>query len=587
MIHLEKGAASGTSVDPYPICQEHGDHVTVYCFTCETAVCRDCIVSGHSGHTFNALKTCALEKRRKICSSLIPLHRTQSDILDAQKKVNETEKEIERQSVAITQSIRETFGELKSILEQSEVELESLAMAFVKEKKDALGEQKKELQVAGAEIESLVNFAESIIENVSDKEMMERFSGLRNQVLEELKRHSQMKIEPVTTADIVCDLPPLSIIPDNMGSISCQPQSSDAHEIPIALPSTTITTEFFRPVVLQASDVCDVGKRSKMTLQICLHQKLTVFDLHPKVDSSSTVTPKVTAKGNGVFEISYTPIVRGRHDLIVKVDGVNICDSPFRIFANIHPGRLGPPTLTMDGLVQPMAITLDHNQQLVVAEYGKSRLVVLSREGALLRSVKPDYSHFRAPRGVAIGPEGTFFVTCNDREDPCCLVKLDYFGHTLKALQLNDPFGVKVIGGRLYVCVKGKVEIFDVINCSRVGRLTADQLTKPYDVAAGRNCLYVVNNSKNGSIAKFSFDGQFKGLFQQGLSSPRYICVNAAGFVFVTLGRVPPYMLVFSEAGDLVASFGMERDWLRNSSSMAVDEDGFIYACAGGTVVVF
>ena len=439
--------------------------------------------------------------------------------------------------------------------------------------------------MTGTEIESLVNFAESIIENVSDKEMMEQFSGLQNQILEELKRHSQIKIEPVTTADIVCDLPPLSIIPDYMGRISCQPQSSNAHEIPKALPSTTTTktAEFFRPVVLQASDVCDVGKKSKLTLQICPHKELTVFDLRSVVDCSSTVTPKLTAKGNGVFEISYNPIVRGRHDLIVRADGVDICGSPFRVFANINPHRLGPPTQTIEGLVQPMAITLDHNQQLVVAEYGKSRLVVLSREGALLRSVKPDYSHFKAPRGVAVGPEGTFFVTCNDRVDPkyCYLVKLDYFGRTLKVLQLNNPFGVKVIGGRLYVCVHGKVEIFDVMSCSRVGRLTADQLTKPYDIAAGRNCLYVVNNSKSGSIAKFSFDGQFRGLFQQGLPSPRYICVNSAGFVFVTLGRVPPYMLVFSEAGDRVASFGQERDWLRNSTGMvAVDEDGFMYACA-------
>ena len=592
VIDLERGDTSGSSVDPYPVCPQHGDHVTVYCFTCETAVCRDCIVSGHSGHSFNALKSCALEKRRKICSSLIPLHKTGSDILDAQRKLREMEKEIEKQSVAITQSIHETFAELRSILEQREAELESLVLAFVKEKKDTLGEQEKELQMAGTEIQSLVGYAVSILEYVSDKEIMGRFAELQKRILEEVKRHSQLKSEPVTTADLVCDLPSLSIIPNDVGGVYFQPQvdqATNACVVPeMSLASqTTRTPEVSRPSLVQTSDVCNVHEEFRMTFRSNSLEEVTISDLQSKADPSSTVTPKITAKGNGIFEISYVPLMRGRHNLTVEVNGMNVSGSPFQIFANIHPHEVREPVRILSSLGQPMGITFNHNKQLIVVENSKKRLAIVSRERGLLRTINSDYIHFKSPRGVAIGPQGTFFVTCNLRGsgNSSCLLKMDYFGHTLKTVLLNNPFGVKEINGRLYTCVQGAVKIFDM-DCNHVGSLTADCCNQPYDIAAGEHSFYVVNNASSGKIAEFYFDGRFRRVFQEMLPRPRCICVNSAGCVFVTLGRGPSHIQTFSPAGNIVADFQAH---VNHPVGIAVDEDGFIYVCdtTQNRVVVF
>ena len=585
--------SGSSSVDPDPLCSEHSDHMNVYCFTCETVVCRDCIVSGHSGHRFNALKKCAVEKRREICNSLIPLHKTWADISDAEKKVYEAEKEIEKQSLYTVQSIHDVFAELKSLLEQREAELASIATALVEEKKSALEGQKKELQVAATEIQSVVNFAESILENVSDKEMMEQFASLQKQVLDEGKRHLQLKLEPVTTADIVCDLPPVSIIPDNMGSISCDPlilQSSTACAITEQPPKfsqtikTSESTEFSRPFISYANNPCNVHEESKITLQIGNFKEVTVSDLQSKVYPSSTVTPRVTAKENGIFEIQCTPRVRGRHDLVVKVDGTDIFGSPFQIFASVHPRELKTPVRIIEDLGHPMGITFNHNKQLVVVENGRKRLAILSREGALLRTAISNHAHFKSPRGIAIGPEGTFFVTCNFKGSGC-LLKLDYFGHTLKAVLLENPFCVKEICGCFYVCVQGAVEVFDV-DCNRTGRLTADRCSQPYDIAAGKDCLYVVSNSSSGVIAEFCLNGRFRKLFREALPRPRCICVDLAGFVYVTLGRGPPRILTFSSSGDLVASFTTQ---LKPPVGIAIDEDGFLYVCetTQNRVVVF
>ena len=573
------------------ICTEHGESMSVFCFTCDMVFCRDCIISSHSGHSFNTLKKCALEKRGNICKLLIPLHKTQADISDTERKVVETEKAVGRQGMCITDSIRNTFAELRSIIDQREAELVSIATAFVEEKKDALERQKKVLQVEGMEIRSLVDFVETIIENVSDKEMMECFVGLQKQVLEEGKRHHRLSSEPVTTADIVCHLPPLSIIPDDMGSIYCQPKGLQATVQPLPSSSTTNISDNSRPTILQFTDACNVHQQSKMTLRVNSFREVTVSDLQSKGAPSVTVTPKVTAKGDGVFEISYTPTVRGRHDLVVKVDGRDIPRSPFRIFASICAGNLGNPVKIMEGFGGPVSVTFNHNEELVVAETSSRRLAILNRQGVLLRTIIADSRYLKMAKSVAVGPERSFFVTSLSlcvTSGAGSLLKLDDSGRILRYVPLQSPLGMKVIHDCLYVCTGGVVAIFDM-DCTYIDNLVAECCPKPCDIAATRDCLYVVNNATNSVIAEFSMSGQFRRVFAEGIPHPLSICVSSTGLMFITLGRKKRRVMVLGQAGQILARFGQRDSWLRNPSGIAVDEDGFVYVCdtSQNRVVVF
>ena len=64
----------------------------------------------------------------------------------------------------------------------------------------------------------------------------------------------------------------------------------------------------------------------------------------------SVVHANVTLKGRGVYEVTYTPKVRGRYTLIVKVNGTQIAGSPFQVFAKIHPTQLGKPVRVVEGV---------------------------------------------------------------------------------------------------------------------------------------------------------------------------------------------------------------------------------------------
>ena len=560
---LEK--ENDSPVDPSPVCPEHSDPMTVFCFTCERVVCRDCIILSHSGHSFSVLKKCALEKRQEVCNSLVPLRKVQSDIASADKKLCETEAQIDSQGEAVHQSIHEAFGQLKSLLEQREAELSSLATAIVKEKKDALASQRKGLQISQAEIQSLVEFVEQSLESTSDQDLMGTAVQLQAKVVEEGKRHHKISLDPVSIADIKCDLPPLDIIPKKIGNVSCQ------------------------PTVIQTTNVCDVYQRSSSTLYVASFRDITVPALQSLTDPASSVQPEVNQKGNGVYEIAYTPNRRGRHDLTVKVDGSDIPGSPFRIIARIHPTQLRQPVRVIPDLYQPMGITFNQTHQAVVTECGSKQMAVLNRDGTRLQTIKSE--DIKSPRGVAIGPEGNFFVTCNvtTSTDYACLLKLNHLGRTLNKVDLDNPFSLRLIRGRVYVCTRGAVKIFNT-DCSAVGSLKSDKCSQPYDVAEGNDYIYVVNNAALGLIAKFSHDGHFKEVFINNLTRPRCICVNSAGYIFVTVGGSLSCVHVFQPDGTAVTSFGLrESGFLRSPVGITVDEDGFVYVCDTGLneVVVF
>ena len=91
---------------------------------------------------------------------------------------------------------------------------------------------------------------------------------------------------------------------------------------------------------------------------------------------ASSMHADVVVKGAEVYHITYTPRIRGRHDLTVKVNSQAIAGSPFRVFVKIHPTQLGPPVRTIIDVQKPWGIAINSKQQLVVAEDGGKKVTV-------------------------------------------------------------------------------------------------------------------------------------------------------------------------------------------------------------------
>ena len=564
---LKKGRVKDILVKeaPPPKCQEHDEPMKIFCFDCNHLICRDCTVIDHNGHKFNFLKKCATESRKSLRDSLTPLQKVQANITGADKKLVATEAQVDAQEKEICQTIKRSFAQLKAILEQQETELLNKAVTLAREKKDALTAQRKGLQMAETEIQSLVEFVERNVENTSDQDLMVIRTQLQAKMEEEEKRHQQLSLEPATTADMAYNPPPTNVIPKDLGTVFYQQATAILGEIP---------------------RICDLDQPMQVTVAAPNTQSTDIqAELKSLADPASSVQADVVQKGVGVYNITCTPRVRGRHDLTVKVNDKDIVGSPFRVFVKIHPTQLGPPVRTITGVSMPWGIALNNTQQLVVSKYEDGKKVsIMERDGKRVQTIECD--KFRDPRGVATGPDGAIFVTDSSAK---CLFKFNKDGRLLKTVQnaLKCPLFIKTIKNRLYVSDRGNnlVKIFDT-DCNVIGTIPTNECHSLYDITEGDDGLYVVGGDKIG-VYSCAPNGDFiRHLNIQSssvkLSLPWGICFDGSGHLFVTqAGSGVEGVYVFTPSGEYVASFGLASSGvsMRCPAGIVIDEDGFVYVC--------
>ena len=571
---LKKGGAMDIPLKKAPPskCSEHDDQImTLFCFDCNRLICRDCTVIDHNGHKFNFLKKCATESRKALCDSLTLLRKVQANIMGADKKLVATEAQVDAQEKEVCQTIKQSFAQLKAILEQREMELLNKAVTLAREKKDALMAQRKGLQMAETETQSLVEFVERNVENTSDQDLMVIRTQLQAKMEEEEKRHQQLSLEPATTADITYDPPSPDAIPRDLAEV------------------------FRLSLKTGSTSIAELGKPVTVAMGALPHRNPTIqAELKSLVDPASSVQADVVQKGVGVYNITCIPCIRGQHDLTVKVNGKDIVGSPFRVFVKIHPTQLGPPVRTITGVREPWGIALNNKQQLVVGELQGKKVSIMERDGKRVQTIKCD--KFQRPCGVATSPDGAIYVI---DDKALCLFKFSKDKRLLKTVQneLKDPFFIKTIKNRLYVSDRDNnlVKIFDT-DCSVIGTIRTSECRNPEDITEGDNGLYVVGGDKIG-VYSCAPNGDFiRHLNIQPssvkLSSPRGICFDCSGHLFVTqTGYGVECVYVFTPSEGHVASFGLASSGVSmvSPAGIAIDEDGFVYVCDSilGKVVVF
>ena len=573
---LKKGGVKNIPLKEAPAsaCADHGEPMVLFCFDCERLICRDCTIIEHKEHKFEFVKKCAPEDRRRLRESLAPLQEVRADMAGAEKRVVSEEAKVERQREEVCGAIQQSFEQLKAVLERRKAELVGKVCSLAQEKKNALAAQKTVLQVAQKEIQLLTELLERNVESTSDQDLMSIRKQLQSKMEEEKKHHRQLSLEPTATADIACHLPSPNDIPKRLGSVFDKntPHASFDHVTSYELGSPVQVTLFAPRVSLG-----DISAGLK-----CV------------VDPS--LVGEVVKNGVGVFSISVTPGVRGRHDLTVKVRGEEIEGSPFRVFVKFPLSQLGQEDQTrrVGGLWRPWGIAVNNKQQLIVAESaaggsfvhvgsvlvgGGGKITVMERDG---RKVQTN------PRGVAVASDGAVYVTEIFGK---CLYKLNSKGKLLKTVcnELQKPYSVKIIGNRVYVvdCASQLVKIFDM-DCNVVGTIQTKECPKPGDIAQGPDGLYVAGERKI-SVYRCAPNGAFirhLNLTPSSLklSQFRGICIDTSGHIIVSDRNCGVY--VFRASGECVGH--VSSDVIPDPAGVTVDEDGFVYVCSftGQNVVI-
>ena len=561
------------------MCKDHDEQLKIYCFDCNHLICRDCVLYDHAGHKSEFVKKSAPQYKKTLKEGLAPLAKIQTNLSAATREVEKVERIVSEQHKDVAGTIEQSFKQLHEILLQREKQLLDRASQLKQQKLDNLGAQKKGFGLATSEIQGLVEFVERSVENATDEEFMSLQQHIQQQIQEQCAKHDRIDLVPAEVANVSVRVACAEGISD-----LCQ---KNAEVIVLRVDPTECTAEG------PGTQVAEVGKSAQFTVctvyqngQLCREQQVVKAELKSVVNDSVTHT-KVTSKGRGVYEVTYTPEVRGRHTLIVMVNGTQIAGSPFQVFAKIHPTQLGEPVRVVEGVVWPWGITLNSKQQLVVAEYGGKKVTVFDRKGKKVQTITSE--KLCNPVGVAMDKDDNIYVSDMSNSS---LLKFSKKGKLMKVVgrygtrpgEFNSLGMIKIINDKLYVCdrwnhrvqiLNTELEYVNSFGCHGDGD---GQFKYPNGIAQDRAETLYLSDSDNNRVQVFDCKGQFlftfskKGAASEQLKFPSGICVGTDQFVYVSeYGN--KCVSVFKTSGEFVTSFGQ----FSLPAGIVIDDDGFVY----------
>ena len=440
----EGGAKKIVSKPPPRMCQKHDEQKKIYCFDCDCLICRDCLLDQHNGHKYGFIKQAAPQCREALVQQMAPLkaaHKSYSDATDrAKTMVSDIETQNTRNIGAVNQWIQEWTEIIQRYGHNVIVGVSGLAHRKI----ENLTAQIKNFQSDSAVIQSLGEFCEQNLENATDEEFIELHKQILSRVEDECRKHKDTNLELAEISDVGVELPSnqrLSDVCQNVAKVV----------ILNADPASCI-------VDLESAEVNQSSRLTVCTLyrngSPCKKPQAVEGELNSLVDGS-VVHIKGTQKKEGVYEMVYTPRIRGRHQLAVTVNGEQVAGSPFTVCVKIPPTQLGTPVRVISGLNSPHSVAFNSaGEVLVTISMTGGEVIVFDKQGKKLRTIKHTFQH---PRGIAVDNEDNLFISDRDRH---CVYKLDKDGNKLKVIgrrgsgngEFNYPRSVAFIGEHVFVC---------------------------------------------------------------------------------------------------------------------------------------
>ena len=587
VLTLDELKEGGAKRKPPPrMCQEHNEQKKIYCFDCDCLICHYCLPYQHNGHNHGFVKQAAPQCREALVQQMAPLkaaHKSYSDATDrAKAMISDIETQNTRNIGAVNQWIQEWTEIIQRYGHNLIDKLSDLALGKI----ENLKAQIKSFQSDSAVIQSLREFCEQNLENATDEEFIELHKQILSRVEDECRiaKHKDTNFELAEISDVGVELPSNQSLNDLY--------RNEAKMVVLNADPASCTVDL---------ESAEVNKSSRLTVctlyrngSPCKKPQAVEGELNSLVDGS-LVRIKGTQKKEGVYEMVYTPRIRGRHQLAVTVNGEQVAASPFTVRVRIPPTQLGTPMKVISGLNSPYGVAFNSAGEVLVTM--DEEVGVFDKQGKKLRTIKHTVHH---PRGIAVDEDDILFIS--DR-GPHCVHKLDKDGNQLKVIgwcgcgngEFNWPGCVAIIGEHVFVCDESnhRIQVFSrelefvkTIGSQGSGNGQFNDVRDISQDEAGN--LYVCDWS-NHRIQVLNSEGEFlysfgtKGKGKGKLEKPAGVCVSDQ-FVYVSEHN-NSRVSVFDRKGQFVTSFGSggsAEGRFKWPFVLRVDKDGFVYVCDYG-----
>ena len=577
---LKEGGAEDILIQEpsHEACKVHDQPKNIFCYDCDTLICRDCTIKDHLGHNYEFVKVAGPEAKEMLIQQLEPLRKSQRSLSCAIKVIQTTIAEVEDQGGSVANTIKCSCAELHAIIDNHQESLLTEAAMSVHQKVKHLSGQEKSLSTTYASAQSVIEYTEQCLEHSHNDKVVCMRVEMQNRIDREIQEQQKEgeNLAPVEEVDMGVE-------------VSC---AEDLKQLCLT-KAKIMQLAIEHAVTGEGVKSAEVSKMSEFRVVTALSNGKPIKQpgvlecrLHSLAKDSTTKCTVNLIQG-GEYRVQYTPTVQGRHEVIVTVNGQEVAGSPFPVFVSIHPTQLGKPVqvITVENFPRDVDVTPAGN--IIVARYNKT-VLIFDKNGKKLKELKESEFGFGNPYGVAIdSTDGYMYITSRSN-----IVKLspDFKQEQVMDTSGSGYKGVKVVGDEVMVCNLGDgvmVYTKELKYVRKIGShgddpgqfggilgVSSDEHGNLYVSDYGKSCVHVFSNGEFLHSFGCGEDGE------KVLSSPHGVCV-AGQYVYVAnYGK--HCVSVFTTKGEHVTTFGQKGSGDGDFNcpyGVCVDKDGFVYVC--------
>ena len=381
-------------------CPKHDDPLRVFCETCEELICRDCTIQTHKDHNYDLASNCYNKHYQILESTLNAVENKKNDVMIKITDLTDRESEIKEQGELVKQEIDLMAEEMIDAIRQSAKNLKGEVDSVTDIKVQVVTSQKKSADRSCGRLEECSGYVKQSLEMdthqqvlSSKKQMMERMNG----VMEEINVEDYNLIEKSDVRFIKNKKIELHHIGDvsytTSGLLQFKVKKINSHQV------TLENDSFSFPLSIESPN------SSLVTVPLS--------SLSCSVISSTPINTTVTTTDHpGVYRIHCTPVIRGSHQVNIRVGDIQLESVSVVVPFNSYLDTI-TPIRTIDGFAGPFGVAISNDGHVVVAERSGNRVTVLDEQKKKIKSFSTCGGDikFSSPRGIAITPDNFILVT--------------------------------------------------------------------------------------------------------------------------------------------------------------------------------
>ena len=502
------------------------EELKYYCKECETALCQRCVTVNHGGHDLRLIEEEAENKTLEIKSIL----QSQRDGLDAKLNVitqlDEDCAKVIQQSEIARRDVQRFADDLIKTIQAKMKNIITAVENQTKKSLESLKAKRSAIQQQMSATESSLEEADKLLKRSTTAEVVQLKKSLQT-IFQGLNQTEPIVHDPscLQTLVFVENQKTVDTVNGEELGFLCMEEGYRKKASEFLAEGKGLT----EGTVGRKAQFNLITRNAKRKQWYDGGNRVTV-EIKDEQEPECVTQVKIDDNKNGIYKITYFPIVQRTFKLLVKVNGEHISCSPFTVI--FKPFQV-KPVLSFgkegsgDGMFQyPYGVAVSDGDEIVVADSNNHRVQVFDSNVAFIRSFGhkgENAGEFKYPYGIAINKDRQIFVA-------------DRYNHRIQIFSWEGRH-LGLFGG------KGSLD---------------SQLFAPWGLSLDTTDNVIVADSDNKLIKIFTLDGRFvmKIGGQGSLSYPIH-CVQC-GEYFIVSDLHEHCIKVFNREGHFQYKFGKQ-----------------------------